>query len=351
MSYQIGQLRYSGSGCVNVLNFNVSNISVSTSAAHREDATSFKDIQISQTGNTEFEANRDYYLRIPIPRDLNYDMTFNIKLIKGDTVTDTEYQFIKQITVNRGGDGTSTHPVALYESNSTDSNGKYIVKAMIPLTYEEGIVTQKDAIYLKSGNTSDQDEYYLGTGVRGYNPIHKTDSGIKKINVVQVSEIWNSESSNVFSYFEMIFRPVEAGFTHIVVQMVRTTEDYAIQSIVKNTDGTTSIQYGRIIDVNKINGTDPNNPTILLYSLNNLLDNISGIPTNNGLERIGVWSHPGLMMAINGEEIRVGPSGYYEDDVIPIISLGIVAADGDYNDNWTFDYTFNEETEATEGGA
>ena len=51
-------------------------------------------------------------------------------------------------------------------------------------------------------------------------------------------------------------------------------------------------------------------------------------------------------MTINGEEIRIGPSGYYELlDIIPITSIGIVA--DSWDDNWTIDYTY--EINADEG--
>ena len=63
------------------------------------------------------------------------------------------------------------------------------------------------------------------------------------------------------------------------------------------------------------------------------------------LSRIGVWSHPGLVMAVNGEEIRVGPSGFYELDTVPVETLGIVAPDGDYSNNWTVDYEYKQTEE------
>ena len=76
----------------------------------------------------------------------------------------------------------------------------------------------------------------------------------------------------------------------------------------------------------------------LLYELENLVDQVNRDKT---LSRIGIWSHPGLIMTINGEEIRVGPSGYYELDALDIESIGIVATS--WADNWTMDYQYNNE--------
>ena len=46
-------------------------------------------------------------------------------------------------------------------------------------------------------------------------------------------------------------------------------------------------------------------------------------------------------MAINGEEIRVGASNYYElDNILPVTSLGIVA-DG-YDDQFSIDYQYEQ---------
>jgi hypothetical protein len=44
------------------------------------------------------------------------------------------------------------------------------------------------------------------------------------------------------------------------------------------------------------------------------------------------------MMAINGEEIKVGPSGYYELNDFEITSLGIACMDS--NDKFTIDYQY-----------
>ena len=82
-TYQIGQLRYSGSGCVSSVTSSVSyqNVSINSGTVN-EEGSYFQDVVISP--NTAFVKDRDYYLSIKIPQDMNYTLTFNIKLIKSE---------------------------------------------------------------------------------------------------------------------------------------------------------------------------------------------------------------------------------------------------------------------------
>lgn len=300
--YQIGQIRYSGNGCVDPVSTECSYQSIDMSGGISE-SSSYRDVLIRP--QQAFIKDHDYYLSVSIPQDMNYNMDFDLKLIKNNTPTTTVYQYLKKISIQRGGTGENVYTVVLYEK----SDGE--VSAMIPLTYQYGVQNIKDAIYYESSN----DRYWLGNGNTTYTRTYD-------FNDVALTASWKEEVGVNRGTFEMIFRPVEDGFTGILLQMVRTPEDMNIQ----HEDGT----FGRIVDIDNVEVT--------LYELENHVDNI-----NKGgvLSRIGIWSHPGLMMAINGEEIKVGPSGYYElDDVIDIESVGIVAPDNSWIDNWTMDYEY-----------
>lgn len=306
-TYQIGQLRYSGSGCVSGVASSVSyqNVSINGGTVN-EEGSYFQDVVISP--NTAFVKDRDYYLSIKIPQDMNYTLTFNIKLIKSEDNINNVYQYLKNITIERGGgDISNIYNVVLYEK----SDGS--VAAMIPLKYSPGGINTKDYIYYDSQNG----RYYLGNGGMSYTRTYN-------YNDLSMMASWREELGDNFGVFELVFRPVEDSFTGILLEMVRTAEDYNIQ----RPDGT----YGRIIDLTKFEYT--------LYSLNNLVDLMNKDRT---LSRIGIWSHPGLMMAINGEEIKIGPSGYYELDAVPVESIGIVATG--WKDNWTIDYQYDNDAE------
>lgn len=326
MAYQIGQLRFSGKGCVTNLGYTPGYQAVSASVSESSAGnSSFQDVIL--TPNTgSFVRGKDYYVSLAIPQDMNYNLEFNIKLTKKEDNKTQVYQYLKNVTVNRGGTGANVYNVALYEK----SNGS--VAAMIPLTYRRGITTVKDSLYYEANDANgDGYEWYLGTGSTVYN-------GTNKVNNLAVVASWKQETGVNYGIFELVFRPVEDGFDNILLEMVRSPEDYDIQ----RTDSSGVTEYGRKVDITKMKVT--------LYEINNLVDSMNKGGT---LTRVGVWSHTGLIMALNGEEIKVGPSGFYEQDVIEIESLGIVAPDNNWDYNWTIDYMYNideEEEEISEGG-
>lgn len=309
-NYNIGQYRYTGSDCM---------YAVSASAGYKtvvmgdgfldEDAAStyFRDVSI--TPSTPLKPKKDYYLSISIPRDLNYDMSFNIKLINSAENTGTtsqNYQFIKNVSITRGGTGENVYGVVLYEA--TDGS----IKVAIPEPYNRNNPSVLDALYYDNI----YDRYYIGLGGAKYQLTYK-------YNDVSIVASWREDTEVTLVNFDMIFRPLEQ-FDTILIEMVRSAEDYNIQRL--NGD---AIEYGRIVSLANLNFT--------LAELNNLVQymNKDGV-----LSRIGVWSHSGLLMAINGEEIRVGRSGLYEIDVIDISSIGIVAPDNNFTNNFTIDYEY-----------
>ena len=319
MAFQIGQYRYTGGGCTSAVSANLGYQNTSISAAGT--STLFKDVLISPTGaGTTFVKGADYYLSVAIPQDMNYDITLNLKLIKNESGIDTVYQFLKSFTINRGGSGENLYNVVLYETSTGD------VQPMIPLEYVAGKQNIKDAIYFQPATTvTGQDKYYLGTGGTKY--IETTN-----YNNVTILASWRQETGTNKGILELTFRPVEDGFSGILLEMYRTPEDYNIQRV--NESG--EMEYGRVIDINNVEYS--------LLRINNLVDQMN---MGGTLSRIGVWGHPGLIMTINGEEIKVGPSSYYELDVLPIVSLGIVAGTNDFNNNFTIDYAYENKSETT----
>lgn len=303
----IGQYRFRGTGtCVTEVASSKSYKSVSMTGTGGIDDTSFRDIRINTSG--PMIRDTDYYLCVKIPQNMNYNLTFNIKLTKQEAQGGTEeYQFLKQITIPRGGSATNVYNVVLYEK----SDGS--IKAMIPHEYVQNQSNIKDDIYYDAASGN----YYLGNGNTTYTPTIN-------YNDISMTASWIHQAGDYFGYAEMVFRPVEDNFSEITIEMIRTAEDYNIQS--EDDDGEQI--YGRYIPLDSFEYT--------LYSLTNLVNELN---PNGSLDRIGVWSHPGLLMAVNGEEIRVGKSGLWEiDGILPIESLGIVAVD--YNDNFSIDYAY-----------
>ena len=170
-----------------------------------ESSTSFQDVKIiaSQT----LEVNQDYYLYLKIPQDMNYDMAFNIKLMRQSTTGTGEmlYQFLKSITIPKGGTGNNVYNVALYGIGEYDSSGKEKVAAMIPLKYVAGAKNVKGSLYVDNNNN-----YYLGNGNNTYTPT-------THVNDLMVAASWIHELGENFGYAELVFRPVEGMFTDIVI--------------------------------------------------------------------------------------------------------------------------------------
>lgn len=332
MGFQIGQYRFKGaSSCITPVPSEPLSYKETVINGGEESKTLFKDVVVTPT-NFLIE-NQDYYLGIKIPRDMNYGMTFNIKLIKGEQGAEV-FQFLKRVIVEKGGTGNHVYNVVLYETRTVDfveekpgPDGEmetithYKIAAMIPREYKEGEVNEKDALYYKEGKNRSL-EYYLGNGDTTY-------TRTTKFNDVSISASWIEEGADTYGYFELIFRPVEADFSQILIEMVRTAEDYNIQRYNPEKDET---EYGRRIPLERM--------SFELYELKNLVNEIG---VDISLSKIGVWSHPELMMAVNGEEIKVGPSGYYELDALPVKSLGIVGRSA--KDNFTIDYQYKTQEE------
>lgn len=311
---EIGQYRFTGSGCVQSVAVTPKYKSVTMNSTDSATSTSFQDVAISPA--TAFIKDQDYYFKVAIPQDMNYEMSFNIKLIREDaTTTETAYQFLKNVTVSRGGSGINVYRVVLY--GYPVGQKEQTMAAMIPLPYVAGASGIENALYYNESNR----RYYLCTGGANYTPT--TD-----VNELSVSASWKTEQGKNFGVFELTFRPVQDGFTSILLEMVRTAEDYSIQHT-----GPSGVEFGRKVDISSIQTT--------VYTISNLV-NLMGV--ENDLSRIGVWGHSGLTMVINGEEIKIGPSGYYELDALPIESIGIVAPDNDFSNNFTIDYAYERAT-------
>ena len=307
MAVYMGQYRFAGTAsCTSKL---------PASKAYRDtaydtditDGASFKDVEVR--AESALLRDRDYYIYLKIPQDVNYDLTFNIKLMKENPGQVDQYQFLRQVTIKKGGLFANVHRVALYED--LDKN----IKAMIPHNYVFGVEGVRNDLYYDELTN----KFYLCEGGSVYKETYN-------YNDLLMAASWERQQGELFAYAEIGFRPVEEGFTKIVLEMVRTAEDYNIQN-----NETGEVEYGRIVPLEAFD--------FALYSVANLVETIR--PDGGSLMRIGVSGHTGLMLMINGEEVRIGPSRVYELDVLEITSLGVVATKP--TDLFTIDYSYEAE--------
>ena len=356
-TYSMGQYRFSSSSDT-VENLDDITLSYEAVAVSDEiegsdlNTVSLQDVVIYPTSGEPFEEGKDYYAYLQIPQDMNYNLELTLRLIKGSSEEASNFQYIKKINIPSGGSNQDVHQVALYDDNPLkDVSG--IIKATIPndIPFKEGKnYDDKDNDSLEiSNNKLDSSKVEVGMLYR-YRKFKENDDGSKsttetyyylgmnnendekylkrtdKVNDILLPESWKiTKSSNVVTYV-VAFRPVESGFTKLLLKMTRIVEDYNIERV--NEKGKT--EYGRKLDIKNMTGCK-------LYKVHDLVNNKKAIPFKS-LTKIGVWGHPELMMIINGEEIKIGPSGYYELDAIPIKSLGVVALSN--KDTFSIDYQY-----------
>lgn len=338
--YGMGQLRYSPpfTNYMNDLNFN--SIKVKTRILSTSDAESDSDIEYYrdvylQKEDFSFDIDTSYLLHLDIPRDPSYDCIYQLKMIgtptnleSGINTAQLDYQMIKYITVPRDTKTSNTNRIILYPVNSngkpwTSADGSYVTKVAIAKTLNEN-PDVGDVVFDESTN-----KYFIFGGPTGNNEYIIDNNSPEIVNkndtIMEHTWIVSDIKTDIVS-FDIIFSPRNTDVTYngIFIQMQRSSLDYDIYSSEEDTGGT----FGR-----KMNVDEGYKATI--YQLNNLIDGLSNIET---LNNIGVYSHPNLLMAINGEEIRVGQSGYYELNDFDITSLAI-AASGD-NDRFTVDYQY-----------
>lgn len=330
-SHQIGQYRFRN-GCAKDVNHSLTEYKSEVDIGEDDGAKmTFTDFRIMLTNNAQFKADTDYYCELNIPVDFNNEYTFTIKLEKGQgqtTGTGSSYQFLRRYTLKRGGDSNNMYGIALYCQNPKETNtSKEIVKSVVldETNKKDNFTTAENGKLYWKGEGSNR-VFYIGNSNKQFELTNK----VVKASMVAA---WRSNyDGSKKTKFAFIFRPIEDGFRQISFQIDRGPEDYGLINSETQNGNTVVIDYGRKIDITKVDTK--------LCELTNLINQMK----NPVIDRIGVWGHPEQMMAINGEQIQLGPSGYYELQGLEITSLSVMAIDDDYrNSSFTIDYEYTKE--------
>lgn len=160
------------------------------------------------------------------------------------------------------------------------------------------------------------------------NSVQNFSLQLQNSNDSQTIEDYTVPAGTGYTTFDIVFTP-NAIYNLIVFVLSRTTEDY---NIIENS------QYGRIMDIT----VNENN----IYLMTNIIDTLASTYGLTELIRIGVQGPTGLMMSINGEQIKVGKTGIYElNDVnIKITYLGFALKENVLNvdgyDNFILDFEY-----------
>lgn len=199
----------------------------------------------------------------------------------------------------------TSYSTSLEYSTGLETNATEIVKFYDPCLKLKGSnrISSLYSYYLKFTITQRTDSRQDFT-------IKVMNSELVEDNAQSIRELSVQQGTESTS-FEVIFSP-NAVYDEIVFELSRLSLDFYID----NGDNTS----GRIMDI-----------TIDAFEqLRNVVDDLSSLYTDlTFLTKIGVQGPPGMLMAINGEEIRIGRSGIYElyNDNIDITSIGFVVKD------------------------
>ena len=218
---------------------------------------------------------------------------------------------------------------------------KQIDSYLIPISYNvaieqkesslsPGVIFNEQVINLNNAlNSIDEygkrKSYYLRFKIYKNENSNQTIT-IKLLNSTQSQTIkkifLKMGSSADYEIFETILTP-NASYNQICFELDRISEDFS----QVNEDGT----YGRTINIEVENLSN-------IYNIINFLN--TSIEEKGKLKQIGIQGPVGMLMCINGEEIRIGRTGVYEINYgISINSIGFVVEPNDKK-NFLMDYQY-----------
>ena len=195
------------------------------------------------------------------------------------------------------------------------------------VTFVDNVISLTDALKPTEQDGIRAKNYYIR--FRIYKKANPQTFIIKLINTnKQTDNIQNLRTIVVdagreteYNTYEIVIPP-NNNYNQIKFELQRELEDYN----KKNSDGT----YGRICKIE----------VMRLDEIYNVIDYLTTIINKSALLQIGVQSAPGLLMCINGEEIRVGRSGLYEIlNGYKVTFIGFIVEPND-NKHFMLDYQY-----------
>lgn len=275
--------------------------------------------------------NSVYLVKLSIPQDLNYKLNYAVRLVNilnesDDLRQQTSFQFVKYITIPaRNLNAVEESEVWLYRIGNSD-----IVNAAVAIkiqneqdftvtTIQKQFSSEERATKIFYWEKDNEIQSIWKCDSEGNFDVDDDSKIIDYVNDIQknnnlMAHIFEDESTgdNIICYF--IFSPnLSNEYDAIYFYLRPIPQDDDIQW----KDDNNNIMYGRHVDVSKVECS--------LFELTNILGIGNGTANinmgQNDVVNIGVWGRSEQIMAINGEEIRIGPSGYFELKDFPIKTL------------------------------
>ena len=353
------------------------------------DSIEYRDIQIdfntskdSPNNDNEtgyIKSKKEYYLHLEVPQHIQYTTTLKIKVCTVNTDTTgvigglnpKAYQEIRELVIPPApprADDNVIETIIVYEDpkyfqNNDESilNGDKIIafKWASPTKkyIHTGIVynAKSNDILFKAGEIYTNGSDYFKCPSDGTDPTItplEEDNPYKLINynLGLIQKDWLiAGSTPSIATFDIVFSPkfeLKSNYQYILLEIDRSDEIQQQIQYVPETDNDKKTYYGTYMDLDYVKGE--------LWDINNLLgSSIRTTASQNILNHIAVWGHPELLLCINGEEIKVGQTDFYEIEDYSIDFLGVVAKDS--ADRFTIDYQYpltitNSDTTDEQGG-
>ena len=316
--------------------------------------TDYQDVVIPlptiSSGGTQVplvQYGRTFYMRLTVPQSSQFTTTLKLKLCPGDPLIEdsdsldtSRYQYIKQLVIPPTPDDDDDYSqVILYEVPKSEYTQEEIKVQLWNKNYDYVQNNGNNFSSYKAGNLycvkiHDQEEYRYfwenATSPTNDNSINISD----KESISRLPQTWKMrDTSSTTVTFDFVFSPkyeLAEGYSFLVLEIDRTDGYHRTIQYIGDDKNT---YYGTRLDKDKVD--------IELYHVSNLLQNgTSQIQSDvTSLTHIGVWGHPEQLLAINGEEIRIGQSGFYELNDFNINQLGVVVYDKN-KDRFTIDYEY-----------
>lgn len=293
--------------------------------------------QLIQYGTT-------YYMELKVPQHRKYQLTLNLKLCAENSSESgspdlNHFQNIKRLIIPPTPSlDDIISQVILYEDPRDNNAYKELIRAavidekhIVENINNSNITLENHDVYYDKAST----EYYFINGTSKMQLTKDTYSANKKL-----TQDWKINNSQLESpatiTFKFAFSPKyqqKEGFSFLVIETERSgVESHELEYIE---DSIT--YYGTKLDLSLVQAK--------IYSVANLLSQASEGASQiqagiTQLNHIAVWGHPEQIITINGEEIKIGQTGFYELKDFNITYLGVVVDKESYTDRFTIDYEY-----------
>lgn len=341
-SYGIGQYRYTKN-----YNYITSlNNLMSEDVTYYKTSDSYQDIQVKLpfVGDSKdllVKYGKTFYLKLTVPQSYDYTTTLNLKLCAGDptvpaSIDVTRYQQIKQIVIPPvpRENANIMSPTLLFNDPRVEAPNENIRIQLIDAAHDLSISNNNSTSSYTEGDAYKRnDGYYL---------YDETDQWleINESSFYTLEQGWKKRdpSSQATVTVGFVFSPkynLSTGYAYLLIETDRTDSYHRTIQYIDTED--THTYYGTRLNKDRVK--------VELYSVSNLLERGSNgqspIQTggSNTLSHISIWGHPEQLLAINGEEIKIGQSGFYELTDFTINSLGVVVEDPNV-DRFIIDYEY-----------